>query len=465
MTATCRSSRRAAALVWLAALLSAGLLLGIGHAGGVTPHTSQVPKCATTLGAKSRVCIGHRSCPKNRVGARSARGLRCTRVKPRCAKGARRDPTTSRCVVATVGSTAGAPIGAAGTTVISESPATIRTPLVPDYVGPSMPAEGLAPSNPKVLPLSGGRILWGAWITGRAYARGGAPFDMQSVSEFERNTKKGVSIIHWGQPWFIDGAAARFPTVAMNAVRSHGSIPLMDWGSWDVGNRSLSNQPAFSLREIAAGRHDAYLREFATAVKAWGHPLMISLDPEMNGRWPLWSEQNNANRPGDFRAMWRHVHSVFDSVGAANVTWVWQVNTKYSGSTPISVLYPGDDMVDWVGISGYGWGTHPAKNYGWHTFETLFAPISIDIAEVAPGKPVMICETGASEYGGSKAGWITDALTVRLPTRFPSIRGFVWFNAFDAPYDWQIESSQSAQDAFAAGIGLPIYASNTFGSL
>jgi hypothetical protein len=52
---------------------------------------------------------------------------------------------------------------------------------------------------------------------------------------------------------------------------------------------------------------------------------------------------------------------------------------------------------------------------------------------------------------------------------FPKIRALAWFNwniyEDRGTYDWQIESSASAQSAFAGGIALPNYARNVYGSL
>jgi hypothetical protein len=38
------------------------------------------------------------------------------------------------------------------------------------------------------------------------------------------------------------------------------------------------------------------------------------------------------------------------------------------------------------------------------------------------------------------------------PDRYPKIRGLVWFDELENGMDWPIETSQSAIDAFAAGV-------------
>lgn len=43
-------------------------------------------------------------------------------------------------------------------------------------------------------------------------------------------------------------------------------------------------------------------------------------------RYP-WGPQNND--PSEFVAAFRHVHDVFDSVGASNVIWIWSPHLTY----------------------------------------------------------------------------------------------------------------------------------------
>ncbi|MDP9256664.1 MAG: hypothetical protein M3Q31_08930, partial [Actinomycetota bacterium] len=73
-------------------------------------------------------------------------------------------------------------------------------------------------------------------------------------------------------------------------------------------------------------------------------------------------------------------------------------------------------------------------------------------------------EAGSSEYGGSKAAWVRQALRVELPTTFPRVKAFVWFNSLNDG-DWPISTSVSARAAFAAGIASPYFTSNDFSDL
>ncbi|MDQ6673866.1 MAG: hypothetical protein M3069_24510 [Chloroflexota bacterium] len=317
---------------------------------------------------------------------------------------------------------------------------------------------------PRVVSAAQAPILWGAWA-------GSSPLDSGTLDAFERRAGKRPSIIHWGQPWWHDQGYTAFSAPDFDAVRNRGAIPLLDWGSWDYC--CGTNQPNFNLASVYNGAHDGYLIQWAQAARAWNHPFFLRLNPEMNGWWLPWSEQTNGNQPGDFVRSWRHVIDVFRAQGANNVSWVWCPNVSSPLSTPLADMYPGDNYVDWTCMDGYNWGTDQGKQ--WQTFSEIFSGSAFngyhdtyqEVLDVAPGKPIMIGETGTSHNGGDPAAWLSDALNVQLPDHFPRIKALVWFNwnAGDVSLGWPIESSPATQRAFAENIGSTYFASNDFGSM
>ncbi len=309
-------------------------------------------------------------------------------------------------------------------------------------------------------------IMWGAYVNGQQYGFQNPPWDMRGLDRFESYAGgKQVSILHFGQPWYVGGVAQKFYNGPLDAVRNRGAIPLVDWNSWDLRDSGTATQPTFTLGSIIDGTHDAYIRLWATGARDWGHPFFLRFDHEMNGDWYPWSEKRNGNTAGQYVAAWRHVHDIFEQVGATNVTWVWAPNTEYTGSIALEGLYPGDAYVDWVAIDGYNWGTNPKKPAGWKTFSQVFGPTYDHLGRLAPTKPVMLSEFATSEYGGSKAAWIKDALEVQIPDVFTRIQAVAWFNWEPEGIDWNVESSATSAAAFAAGIGLPAYTGAQFGSL
>jgi hypothetical protein len=323
----------------------------------------------------------------------------------------------------------------------------------------SAPVEPPPPSNAN---------YWGAWI-GPQFTGTPAPEDMRAVGEFEKFSKKPLSLLETFAGWATcSGPCCQpsepFPLAKFEAMRDYGAIPLYSWAS--EGNGEANNQPEFQLADIIAGNFDTYIRRWAGEAKAWGHPFFLRFDWEMNGNWFPWSESLDGNQPGEFVTAWRHVHQIFTEVGATNVSWVWcpYVNPNGNLQSP-ATLYPGDEYVDWTCLDGYNKGTTSSPTAAYRSFDFLFGPNYREITEsIAPSKPMLLAEVASSENGGSKSGWISNMFS-ELLAAYPKVRGLMWFDYYDQGNDWPIETSASAAEAFAAGIGDPRYLPNIFGAL
>jgi hypothetical protein len=328
----------------------------------------------------------------------------------------------------------------------------------------SIPAPEPTPA-PAPAPGSAAPIYWGATV-GIHLAGTQPPWDMRGLDIFEEEVHKKVSLLNFFQPFANCNPTCTFygfPKTPFESIRQRGAIPVLSWSSQSIP--WSKEEPDFQLSDVISGRYDAFITDFATKAKAWGHPFFLRFDWEMNGRWFAWHEGVNGNQPGEFVKAWRHVHDIFTSVGATNVNWVWCPNLEYSGSTPLASVYPGDAYVDWTGLDGYNHGTNPAHPDSWKSFNQLYRTTYNNITgSLAPSKPLMIGEVASTEYGGSKSAWIKDMLA-RIPAEYPKIRGLVYFDKYDTGMDWPLETSTSATTAFAEGIQDPVYLGNSFSGL
>lgn len=299
------------------------------------------------------------------------------------------------------------------------------------------------------------------------------------VTRFEGLTKKGISLVEGYQKWGEPNAA--FPRAWMDQIRGHGSIPYMGWESrvggaagGDGTPKGNPNQPEFTLKQIyVEHKYDAYIHQWAKDAAAWGHPFFLRLDAEMNANRQPFSVLMNGNQPQDFVKTWAYVRGIFAQENAVNVTWVWCVSVYYAkqGFVPLAdlrLLYPGHDQVDWIGINGYNYGKNTTVHITspWQTFAGVFKPTYDAIQAFAPDKPIIV-ETGCTEQGGSKAGWITDLYQAQLPANFSQVKGIVWFNYNNAYLadDNRIDSSPAATAAFQTALASPIYAANDYANL
>ena len=159
---------------------------------------------------------------------------------------------------------------------------------------------------------------------------------MSAVTKFEQMAGKSMSLIQFSSPFAnCSGPSCsfyEFPREQMENIRDARLDPVLQLGL-AVDFRPTINEPNFQLSDVIAGTYDSYIREFAEAAKAWGHPFFLRFNWEMNGDWFAWAEGVNGNKSGEYVAAWRHVHDIFTSVGATNATWVWCPNVDPGGTS------------------------------------------------------------------------------------------------------------------------------------
>jgi len=319
--------------------------------------------------------------------------------------------------------------------------------------------KGFKPRNPP-RPL-----YWGAQI-GNQLTGEQAPWDMQAVYKFEHLVKKRMSIISFSSP-FAECSGTNcnfinFPITPLENVRNHGAIPLFGWNS--SASPAEANQRPYRLARIVDGSLDPFIRKFAESAREWGHPFFLRFNWEMNGFWFPWSEGQNGNRRGEYVTAWRHVHDIFTSVGATNVTWAWCPNVDFTRKLiPLHTVYPGDAYVDWTCLNGFNWGRRP-DSAGWQNFNQVFHETYRRVLRIAPHKPVMIGEVASNEVGGSKPAWIRNMLRI-VPGRYRRIRALVWFDVKDRNTNWPLEISRKSTRAFSKQIRRRVFRPNIFGGI
>jgi mannan endo-1,4-beta-mannosidase len=292
-----------------------------------------------------------------------------------------------------------------------------------------------------------------------------APFDVSALTTYTASVSpKKPAIVMWYQPW-TDGRT-KFDPAACVSLYSRGVIPMLTWEPWDPGTETTpalngSTQTAWKLSNIIGGTYDPYIHTFARAVKSARGPVMIRLMHEMNGLWYPWSGMANGNTPQEFVVAWRHIHDIFASEGATNVTWVWSINRESVPDTPenaFAAYYPGDQYVDWVSMSGFNWGT-TLPGTSWQSFDFWFTKPLAYLKTT--GKPVILSEFGCVEGGGDKGAWMLDAYG-KIASQHPEVKAVVYFDRLDirpdgGRMDWRIDSSANSLDGYRAAVASPYY--------
>ncbi len=323
------------------------------------------------------------------------------------------------------------------------------------------PVKPSAPSRSALLAPS--TRLFGLYTTQ-------SPFNWAEYDDVTAKVGVTPNVAGYFQGW--DGS---FRADAVTRSWAKGALPLLTWESRPItaGNNE-SVAPDYSLPVILSGKYDDYLRQYARDIVALGLPVAIRLDHEMNGTWYPWSERDwdynslNGNGPGDYVAMWRHVHDIFQAEGANQyVIWVWAPNIvnklpawAKNSAWYMRSLYPGDDYVDWVGLSGYYRPPYSADQTP--TFDYTYGPSLAQLRSFT-SKPILLAEVGASEVGGKKPAWIRDFFDALARPENADIVGFAWFNETVTTIsggqrvtnDWRIVSRADSLQAFVDGIHDP----------
>jgi mannan endo-1,4-beta-mannosidase len=253
----------------------------------------------------------------------------------------------------------------------------------------------------------------------------GAPASYSGVTTFTNATGARPDVLMYYSGWFEPFQADFAAKAAKN-----GAAPLVQMDPAGV-----------SIAAIAAGQYDGYLSNYAEAVRAYRHPVILSFGHEMNGSWFSWGYQHTS--PATFVAAWRHIITVFRALGAGNVTWLWTVNiinnTQHGTIPSPAPWWPGSAYVTWVGIDGY------YLKPSWK-FAPLFGP-TIGAVRALTGDPILIAETGAVPAAGQPA---------KITNLFAGINaygllGLVWFNSTNTVGQPFGISSPAAIAAFRQG--------------
>jgi hypothetical protein len=114
---------------------------------------------------------------------------------------------------------------------------------------------------------------------------------------------------------------------------------------------------------------------WADTIKARGGNVMVAYNHE-----PEAASGGSRGSSAEFIAAWRRVVTIFNSRGASNVEWTWQMTayafkTKPSDPRHAAKWYPGDAYVDNVGADAYNWSNCGHGNGKWNELSTLMEPV------------------------------------------------------------------------------------------
>ncbi|MFC7532842.1 DNRLRE domain-containing protein [Actinoplanes sp. GCM10030250] len=303
-------------------------------------------------------------------------------------------------------------------------------------------------TDAKLVPSCG--VMWG----GAAGGFTSKPRDLEHRN-WEKLSGRTATIFHT----YHKGDEA-FPTKAEIAMTQEAANPRVLLLNWKVAYGS-------SWAKVAKGEQNKRIDAFATRIKAYGKKTFLVLNHEPEN--DVVAKAGSGMEAKDFAAMYRHTILRLRQQGVTNVVNVlaYMGNEKWMAQTWWSQLYPGNDVVDWIGLDSYVSVEKGYYHYG------LFADL-LDRKPKGGGlgfydwattkhadKPIMIAEWG----GYHRIGKTTDKSAMYnsvLPqlVKRPGIKAIVHFDTKaddEGNRDISIDSTPAGLAAFKKLAANPIF--------
>jgi hypothetical protein len=316
---------------------------------------------------------------------------------------------------------------------------------VPTPTATQRPTEAVPPTKapePVTMQIVGsppdGQLYHGIYPGGASGEEDDLTLD--DLRSYEEAVGKTAAWVYFSHNWYRD---RRFPLETAAWIRDAGSVPyirLMLRSDAVQGDA----EPTFTLDRISAGDFDDDLYAWASGARGFGSPLIAEFGAEVNGEWFSWNgvwngggalagygDSAQPDGPERFRDAYRHIIQIARNEGAYNIIWVFHVNdADVPGEdwNRFENYYPGDEWIDWIGISVYGAQT-PLETE-WPSFTQLMEEVYPRLEMLAGSKPMVVCEFGVAARNpyGDQAEWGEEALTEITSHRWPGLIGFSWWN-------------------------------------
>jgi hypothetical protein len=227
----------------------------------------------------------------------------------------------------------------------------------------------------------------------------------ERITDFETLVNRNIVWAYFSNNWYNK---IQFPSSEVNTIHSAGKTPfirIMPRTNFDEGGPD----PNYTMQKIIDGVFDNQLNQWALDAKNTNIPLLVEFGTEVNGNWFPWNGQYNGagttNGYGDhdlpdgaerFRDAYRHIIDICNINGAHNITWFFHVDAYSEPNVywnKIENYYPGDDYIDWLGVSIYG---PQEKGEDYQEFSEILNDIYPTLVNLS-NKPIAILEFAITE--------------------------------------------------------------------
>ena len=255
--------------------------------------------------------------------------------------------------------------------------------------------------------------------------------------------------------------------IGKRPVIVHGFQQIQDSISVGGINNVLANYPEFmltleaggmNLDEMLAGQADSHFDRIGRDLGSINHTIYVRLMHEMNGNWYSYSASRVSDGESKYRDAFRRGVSRMKAAGGSNLQFVWCPNVRAPvwGGNPLVTFYPGDDVVDILGLDGYaGYRTQAP-----FTFNIVFDAAVDEICAIHASKPLWLCEWGmdAWDYSAAeKEQFFDDARASFKTQHYSRVKASLYFHSTQEGYRWKVDDPQACLDNYQGMINDPVY--------
>lgn len=299
------------------------------------------------------------------------------------------------------------------------------------------PAAAGAPFVGAPDPASRSAVLVGLAVKGS---------DPATLAAFEEQAGADVGIVRVFARWDTVFPAANHEALLAGGRRIHLSVrPRTDGGRVIAWADIASAEPGSSTYET--------LNDWLVTVASYGSQIYFTLNHE-----PETGDSAANGTPAEFVAAWRKMATMLRAAGGDGVRTVLVLGRGVYADGSIEEWYPGDDVVDVIGVDAYNWYQCQGSDRAWSSTRILLLP-ALDYAS-AHGKPLAIPEIASTEDPEDpdrKAEWIRELADLLAdPTIADRVEFVAWFSIHDRSWpscQWEHDSSPQAAAALHDLIG------------
>lgn len=228
------------------------------------------------------------------------------------------------------------------------------------------------------------------------------------INDYENLTEKDIAWAYFSNNWYDK---IEFPYDEVNIILNSGKVPFIRMMARSEFEEYRID-PIWNLKEIISGKHDEALMTWFNEAKDIQSNLLVEFGTEVNGFWFSWNgtyygkgitdgygDDTYPDGPEIFRDAYRHIIELSKQAGANNITWFFHFDVnddpEEEWNNPV-YYYPGDDYIDWLGVSIYG-PFQRGDRYNNLLPSDLLKKAHLKFNKISENKPYAILEFGVTE--------------------------------------------------------------------